>query len=165
MASPGTFASTVKATDEDGTTVGVFHGCGHDLHVTWLMGAARVLSEHRDQWRGTVLVVFQPGEEIGRGALSMMDDKMVERFPKPDVIFGQHVMVGPAGSISSRAGAITSGADSLQVRMFGRGAHGSMPQAAVDPVVMAAAMMFARPCGDSRRLRRCPAWRTARPAR
>jgi hypothetical protein len=60
------YASAVKATDEGGTTVGVFHGCGHDMHVTWLMGAARVLSEHRDSWHGTALVVFQPGEEVGR---------------------------------------------------------------------------------------------------
>ncbi|HKO51609.1 MAG TPA: M20/M25/M40 family metallo-hydrolase [Polyangiaceae bacterium] len=77
------YASTVKAQDDDGATVGVFHGCGHDMHVTWLMGAARVLSEHRGLWHGTALVVFQPGEELGRGAQSMMDDKMAERFPKP----------------------------------------------------------------------------------
>jgi hippurate hydrolase len=133
------YASTVKTTDEDGATVGVFHGCGHDLHVTWLMGAARVLSEHRDVWRGTALVVFQPGEEVGRGAQSMMDDKMMERFPKPDVIFGQHVMVGAAGSVGHRSGVILSAGDSLQVKLFGRGSHGSQPQTAIDPVIMAAA--------------------------
>ena len=133
------YASTVKATDDDGATVGVFHGCGHDLHVTWLMGAARVLSEHRDLWHGTALVVFQPGEEVGRGAESMMNDKMAERFPKPDVIFGQHVMVGAAGTVGHRSGAILSAGDSIQVKLFGRGSHGSQPQTAIDPVIMAAA--------------------------
>ncbi|HEX6272167.1 MAG TPA: M20 family metallopeptidase [Polyangiaceae bacterium] len=133
------FASTVKATDDDGATVGVFHGCGHDLHVTWLMGAARVLSEHRDQWHGTVLVVFQPGEEVGRGAEAMMNDKMAERFPKPDVIFGQHVMVGSAGTVGHRSGTILSAGDSIQVKLFGRGSHGSQPQTSIDPVIMAAA--------------------------
>ncbi len=68
------YASTVRAADEDGAEVGVAHSCGHDLHVTWLMGAARVLAEHRDAWTGTVLVVFQPGEEVGRGASSMVAD-------------------------------------------------------------------------------------------
>ncbi|MDQ2643946.1 MAG: amidohydrolase [Myxococcota bacterium] len=133
------YASTAKATDDEGNQVGVFHGCGHDMHVTWLMGAARVLSEHRDRWHGTVLVVFQPGEEVGRGAESMMQDKMAERFPKPDVIFGQHVMVGAAGTVGHRSGAILSAGDSMQVKLFGRGSHGSQPQTSIDPVIMAAA--------------------------
>lgn len=90
------YASTVRAADEDGAEVGVAHSCGHDLHVTWLMGAARVLAEHRDAWTGTVLVVFQPGEEVGRGASSMVADWDDARFPRPDIILGQHVMVGPA---------------------------------------------------------------------
>jgi len=133
------YASTEKVTDDSGATVGVFHGCGHDMHVTWLMGAARVLSEHRDLWHGTALVVFQPGEEVGLGAESMMQDKMAERFPKPDIIFGQHVMVGAAGTVGHRSGVILSAGDSLQVKLFGRGSHGSQPQTAIDPVVMAAA--------------------------
>ena len=86
--------------------------------------------------------VFQPAEETGTGAQAMVDGGLLTRFPKPDVILGQHVMVGPAGSVGSRAGVITSAADSLQIRMFGRGAHGSMPQASVDPVVMAAATVL-----------------------
>ena len=133
------YASVVKARDDDGVEVGVSHACGHDMHVTWLMGAARVLSEHRDLWRGTALVVFQPGEEVGRGASSMMDDKRMKRFPKPDVILGQHVMVGEAGSVGHRSGVILSAGDSMQVKLFGRGSHGSQPQTAIDPVIMAAA--------------------------
>jgi hippurate hydrolase len=86
--------------------------------------------------------VFQPAEEIGTGAQAMIDDGLFERFPKPDVVLGQHVMVGPSGVISSRPGVVTSAGDSLQIRMFGRGAHGSMPQASIDPVVMAAATVL-----------------------
>ena len=93
-------------------------------------------------WRGTLMAVFQPGEETAEGAQAMIDDGLFERFPKPDVILGQHVMVGPAGTVAARPGAITSAADSLQIRLFGRGAHGSMPQASIDPVVMAAATVM-----------------------
>ena len=88
------------------------------------------------------MAVFQPGEETAEGAQAMIDDGLFKRFPKPDVVLGQHVMVGPAGTVAGRAGAITSAADSLQIRLFGRGAHGSMPQASIDPVVMAAATVM-----------------------
>ena len=132
------YASEVKAKDEDGAEVGVSHVCGHDLHVTWLMGIARLLSENRPAWSGTLLAVFQPGEEVGRGAQGMMDDRMAERFPKPDIILGQHVMVGEAGTVGYRSGTILSAGDSLKVKLFGRGAHGSMPHTSVDPVIMAA---------------------------
>ena len=132
------YASTVKMTDEDGIEVGVAHSCGHDLHVTWLMGVACLMAAHRDAWHGTLLAVFQPGEEVGRGARSMVDDGMMSRFPKPDVILGQHVMVGPAGTVGYRSGTILSAGDSLKVRLFGRGSHGSQPQTSIDPVIMAA---------------------------
>ncbi|MER1967305.1 amidohydrolase [Castellaniella sp. GW247-6E4] len=133
------YASSVRVRDEDGAEVGVSHVCGHDLHMTWLMGVARILSRHRDAWAGTVLAVFQPGEEVGLGAQSMIDDGMFERFPKPDVVLGQHVVVGEAGTVGYRSGVILSAGDSLKVKLFGRGAHGSQPQTAIDPVIMAAA--------------------------
>lgn len=136
------YASSETATDSTGKTVPVMHACGHDLHVTWLIGAATLLAETRDAWKGTLMPVFQPAEETGRGAQAMVDAGLVTGFPKPHVIFGQHVMVGPAGSIGTRPGVITSAADSLLIRMFGRGAHGSMPQASIDPVVMAAATVL-----------------------
>lgn len=116
--------------------------CGHDMYVTWLAGATKLLAEARTTWRGTIMAVFQPGEETAEGAQAMIDDGLFKRFPKPDVILGQHVMVGPSGTVAGRAGAITSAADSLQIRLFGRGAHGSMPQASIDPVVMAAATVI-----------------------
>ncbi|TFY99031.1 amidohydrolase [Ramlibacter humi] len=136
------YASKATATDREGRVVPVSHMCGHDMHVTWLAGASRLLADARSAWRGTLLVVFQPGEETAEGAQAMIADGLLSRFPKPDVVLGQHVMVGPAGTVAGRAGAITSAADSLQIRLFGRGAHGSMPQASVDPVVMAAATVM-----------------------
>ncbi|WP_199117847.1 M20 family metallopeptidase [Pedobacter sp. ASV28] len=133
------YASTTIARDEEGIEVGVSHVCGHDLHVTWLMGASRLFSEHKDQWKGTLMVVFQPGEEVGRGAQSMIDDGLMDRFPKPDIILGQHVMVGESGTVGYRGGAILSAGNSIKVKIFGRGAHGSQPQTSIDPVIMAAA--------------------------
>ncbi|MDD2245373.1 MAG: amidohydrolase [Dysgonamonadaceae bacterium] len=133
------YASTKVARDKEGIEVGVSHVCGHDLHVTWLMGAARLFSEHRDQWKGTLLVVFQPGEEVGIGAQGMINDGIMERFPKPDIILAQHVMVGESGTVGYRSGAILSAGNSLKVKIFGRGSHGSQPQTSIDPVIMAAA--------------------------
>jgi amidohydrolase len=136
------YASKATGTDPEGKTVPVSHMCGHDMHVTWLAGATKLLAEARSTWRGTLMAVFQPGEETAEGAQAMIDDGLFKRFPKPDVVLGQHVMVGPSGTVAGRAGAITSAADSLQIRLFGRGAHGSMPQASIDPVVMAAATVL-----------------------
>jgi amidohydrolase len=126
----------------NGKSVPVMHACGHDMHVTWLIGVATLLAQNRNSWRGTLMPVFQPAEETGAGAQAMIDDGLFKRFPKPSAILGQHVMVGASGDISTRSGVITSAGDSLQIRMFGRGAHGSMPQSSIDPVVMSAATVL-----------------------
>ncbi|HEX6541426.1 MAG TPA: M20 family metallopeptidase [Ktedonobacterales bacterium] len=136
------YASTVTATDGEGKTVPVAHACGHDMHVTCLVGATTLFAQARDAWHGTLLAVFQPAEETAQGAQAMIDDGLLKRFPKPAVVLGQHVMVGSAGDLAWRVGTITSAADSLQIQLFGRGAHGSMPQASIDPVVMAAATVL-----------------------
>src|SRR5436305_107728 len=136
------YASRITATDSDGKTVPVMHACGHDMHVAWLIGATTLFAQTRDAWRGTLMPVFQPAEETAQGAQAMIDDGLFKRFPKPDVILGQHVMCMPAGVVGGRIGATTSAADSLQIKLFGRGAHGSMPEASVDPVVMAASTVL-----------------------
>ncbi|MEO6802754.1 MAG: amidohydrolase [Granulicella sp.] len=136
------YASKVTTTDSDGKTVPLMHACGHDMHVTWLIGAATLFAKSRNAWKGTLMAVFQPAEETAQGSKAMIDDGLFKRFPKPDVILGQHVMCMPAGVIGGRIGVTTSAADSLQIKLFGRGAHGSMPEASIDPVVMAASTVM-----------------------
>jgi hippurate hydrolase len=136
------YASKAVGAGPDGVEVPIAHSCGHDMHVACLMGAASLFAKARDAWTGTLMVVFQPGEEIGQGAQAMIEDGLLERFPKPDVVLGQHVMSLPSGKIDWRDGVVTSAADSLQIRMFGRGAHGSMPEASIDPVVIAASTVL-----------------------
>jgi len=136
------YASTATGIDRFGQSVSIMHACAHDMHVTWLMAVMKILSETRDSWRGTVMAVFQPAEEIGAGASGMLADGMVKRFPKPTVCLGQHLVPLPAGQIGYRPGTAMSAADSFEVRMFGRGAHGSQPQNSVDPVVMASATVM-----------------------
>jgi amidohydrolase len=136
------YASKVTIIDRDGKSVPVMHACGHDMHVTWLVGAASLFAQAREAWSGTLMAVFQPAEETANGAKSMIDDGLFKRFPRPEIILGQHVMAEPAGVIDYRSGVVTSAGDSFEVRLFGRGAHGSMPQASIDPVVMAAATVL-----------------------
>lgn len=136
------YASKKVVADPAGQQTPVAHSCGHDMHVTWLMGAARMLAENRNRWRGTVVAVFQPAEETGEGARAMVDAGMVGRFPKPDIVLGQHVLPLPAGTVGARVGVMLSMSDNMEVKLFGRGGHGSAPETTIDPVVMASAAVL-----------------------
>jgi hippurate hydrolase len=132
------YASVVTVTTDGGTEQPVMHACGHDVHVTCLIGCARLMARAKDAWRGTFVALFQPSEENGDGADAMINDGLTSKSPRPDVVLAQHVLPHPAGCVGIRSGPFLSAADSLRITVHGRGAHGSMPQAAVDPVVMAA---------------------------
>lgn len=136
------YASTAQGVDPAGTTVPVMHACGHDMHVTAMIGAVERLIAARDEWSGTLVVVVQPAEEYGAGARAMLDAGALERFPRPDVVLGQHVTTLPAGVVGLRPGTQMAASDGLTVTLHGRGGHGSRPHATIDPVVMAAATVM-----------------------
>ena len=135
------YASTARGVDHDGKDVPVMHACGHDMHAAALVGAATLLAAARDAWHGTLLVVFQPAEEVATGARGMVEDGLFERFPKPEIVLGQHVAPLPAGFIGHGSGPLMAASDSVKVTLFGRGGHGSRPEAAIDPVLMAAGVV------------------------
>jgi amidohydrolase len=132
------YASSATGVLPDGTATDVMHGCGHDTHVAALLTSATLLDRAREAWSGTVVLIFQPGEEIAAGARAMVADGLWDRAPRPAVVLGQHVGPGPAGTVKYRSGTAASMADSWEVTMFGRGAHGSQPHRSVDPVVQVA---------------------------
>ena len=137
------FASTVTTKDDEGNAVGVMHACGHDLHMTCLVGTARWLADHKDRWAGTVLLIGQPAEERIGGARKMLDDGLYTRFPRPDAALALHVAHDlQTGKVGYRAGPAMAGSTSVDVVVRGQGGHGAMPNSTVDPVVLAALLVL-----------------------
>jgi hippurate hydrolase len=136
------YASRVKAKDKDGDDVGVMHACGHDIHITCLIGTARYLAANRAGWNGTVVFIGQPAEEIGAGALAMLKDGLFTNFPRPDFALALHVDSAMAsGKMGYRAGYILANVDSVDITMRGRGGHGAYPHTTIDPIVQAAQLV------------------------
>ncbi len=136
------YASKVKVKDASGAEVGVMHACGHDVHMTNLVGVVRYLASNKDRWRGTLMLVAQPAEEHGAGALAMLDDGLFKRFPEPDFALALHVAPTlPTGSIGYRTGYLLANVDSVDITVHGRGGHGAFPHATIDPVVQAAELI------------------------
>ncbi|MGJ3192706.1 amidohydrolase [Paenarthrobacter nitroguajacolicus] len=132
------YASMAVGVDHEGKDVPVMHACGHDVHVSCLVGAVEALAGQKQDWQGTLIAVFQPAEEWGGGAQTMVADGLYGLVPKPDVVLGQHVAPFPAGWFGIRPGVTMASADSLNVTLHGRGGHGSRPETTIDPVLMAA---------------------------
>ncbi len=136
--------STVTQEDIDGVVKPVMHACGHDTHITAMVGAARALAKRRDQWAGTIVFVVQPAEERIGGAKAMMDDGLYTRFPKPDYALAFHVAAGePMGKVGLFPGITASSSDSVDITIHGVGAHGASPHMGKDPIVMGAEMVMA----------------------
>jgi hippurate hydrolase len=133
------YASTVHATNAQGQETGVMHACGHDIHMTVLLGTAREMAARKDKWHGTLVLIGQPSEETIDGARAMLADGLYQRFGKPDFILSEHDLESePAGSISIKGGPLLASSTSIDVTMRGVGSHGSAPQNGKDPVLMAA---------------------------
>ncbi len=138
------YASTATQKGIDGVVAPVMHACGHDVHITALVGAARRLAAMKDQWKGTVLFVVQPAEERIGGAKKMLDDGLYTRFPKPDYAVAFHVSADtPTGKIVLEPGLTASSSDSIDIIVHGVGAHGASPHTGKDPIVMGAEIIMA----------------------
>jgi amidohydrolase len=137
------YASKVRTRDKYGRQVGVMHACGHDVNMTCLVGTARTLSAMKEKWRGTLVFVGQPAEEIGAGSRMMLADGLFHRFPRPDFCLATHCDSRyPHGHVNYRAGQMQANVDSVDITVRGKGGHGAAPHTTVDPVVLAARIVL-----------------------
>ena len=137
------YASKRKATPASGVETGVMHACGHDTHMTAWIGTAQLLAERKDEWSGTLVMILQPAEELGEGALAMLEDGLYTRFPKPEYVLGFHDAAQfPAGMIGYSPGFALANVDSVDITIPGIGGHGAYPHTAKDPVVLGSAIVM-----------------------
>lgn len=137
------YASTVVTNNERGQAVGVMHACGHDIHMSNLVGVARMLAENKDRWRGTVICLMQPAEERGAGAQAMLEEGLLAMIPRPDFAVAIHVAADmAAGKIGYCPGYACANVDSVDITVKGRGGHGAYPETTIDPVVIAARLVI-----------------------
>src|SRR5271156_3043797 len=138
------YASKVHTKDDAGRDVPVMHACGHDLHMASLVATAAIMAHSKDTWHGTLMLIGQPAEETISGAKKMIDDGMLQRFPKPDVGVAMHVGNQlPAGTVGVTPGFSYASADSVRITIYGKGGHGAAPQNTIDPIVIAARTVLA----------------------
>lgn len=148
------YASKATTVDDSGATVSVMQACGHDLHMSALIATAEWMSQHRQQWHGTLIAIGQPAEERVIGAPAMIKDGLFTRFPKPQYAIAVHdTEMLPAGVIGYTPGFALTGSDSVNITVYGRGAHGSRPHMAIDPVVIGAKIVLALQTIVSREIR------------
>ena len=137
------YASKVRTRDSYGNEVGVMHACGHDIHMTCLVGTARTLAAHKDKWAGTAILVGQPAEEIVAGARAMLDAGMYTKFPKPDYALALHSdPLKPVGTIGYTDGLAMASSDNVDIVVKGRGGHGAQPHRTIDPIVLSARIIL-----------------------
>ena len=147
------YSSTAQVRNAAGQTVDVMHACGHDIHITCLAGVARTMVELNDRWKGTLVLIGQPAEEVGKGALAMLNDGLFKRFPRPDWCLALHVDAEvEAGKVGFVSGYAMANVDSVDVVIRGVGGHGAQPDKAKDPVVIAAQTILALQTIDSREI-------------
>ena len=138
------YASKVKVKNDAGQEVSVMHACGHDIHITSMIGTAKTLSELKDQWHGTLVILGQPAEEVVDGARSILRDGLYERFPKPDFVIALHDSADlEAGKVGYTPGYAMASATSVDIKIRGLGGHGARPEATKDPIVVAAQVIMA----------------------
>ncbi|KAF2003918.1 metal-dependent amidase/aminoacylase/carboxypeptidase [Amniculicola lignicola CBS 123094] len=136
------YASTRKMVDGDGVEKSVMHACGHDMHITSLLAAAETLVKAKDEWTGTLILIFQPAEERAAGAMAMIKDGLYKKVPEPDLCIGAHVMPYRSGVIGTKHGLMASAADSFHLTITGRQAHASTPNKSIDPIVLASSTIL-----------------------
>lgn len=137
------YASKIRTRDASGNDVGVMHACGHDMHMTVWSGTAKILAGMKDRWKGTLIFVGQPAEEKGAGARMMLDDGLYEKFPRPDFCLALHCDARQAhGHINYTEGLAMANVDSVDITVRGKGGHGSAPNTAIDPIVIAARIVL-----------------------